>query len=97
MNDTEAPGGIGIREYSVSRGLSIACTVVGAKKASKNHPFGYGRMEYVSSMIIMYIGVRSIIVLNFLMEHMPNPEGLPAEALRSRSDAWISLLKHWKD
>ena len=36
-------------------------------------------------------------LLNFLIEHMPNPEGLPAEDLRSQYDAWISQLKHWKE
>ena len=35
-------------------------------------------------------------LLNFLIEHMPNPEGLQAEERRSRYDAWLSQLKHWK-
>ena len=36
-------------------------------------------------------------LLNYLIEHMPNPEGLPAEELYSQYDAWISRLKHWKE
>jgi hypothetical protein len=36
-------------------------------------------------------------LVNFLIQHMPNPEGLPAEDLRCQYDAWISQLKHWKE
>ena len=35
-------------------------------------------------------------LLNFMIEHMPNPEGLPAEDRRSQYDGWLSRLKHWK-
>jgi hypothetical protein len=35
--------------------------------------------------------------LSFLVEHMPNPDGLDAAERRSRYDAWISQLKHWKE
>ena len=35
-------------------------------------------------------------LLNFLIEHMPNPEGLPVEDRRSQYDAWLSELAHWK-
>ena len=35
-------------------------------------------------------------LLNFMIEHMPNPEGLPAEDRRTRYDGWLSQLKHWK-
>ena len=36
-------------------------------------------------------------LLNFLIEHMPNPEGLPAEDLHSQYETWISQPKHWKE
>ena len=36
-------------------------------------------------------------LLNFLIEHMPNPEGLKVEDRRSQYDAWLSGLKHWKE
>ena len=36
-------------------------------------------------------------LLNFLIEHMPNPENLPAEERRSQYDAWLSRLKHWEE
>ena len=39
--------------------ISILSAMFGAKKADASHPFGYGRMEYLSSllitMIIMYM------------------------------------------
>ena len=35
-------------------------------------------------------------LLNFLIEHMPNPEGLDVEERRKQYDAWLSQLKHWK-
>ena len=35
-------------------------------------------------------------LLNFLIEHMPNPEGLDAEDRRSQYDGWLSGLKHWQ-
>ena len=36
-------------------------------------------------------------LLNFLIEHMPNPEGLDVEDRRSQYDKWISQLKHWQE
>ncbi len=35
-------------------------------------------------------------LVDFLMGHMPNPEGLDDEERRGRYDAWLSQLKHWK-
>ena len=35
-------------------------------------------------------------LLDFLMEHMPNPEHLPDRERRSSYDGWLSGLKHWK-
>ena len=36
-------------------------------------------------------------LLNFLIEHMPNPVGLTVEDRRNQYDSWLSQLKHWKE
>ena len=35
-------------------------------------------------------------LLDFLVEHMPNPDNLPREDHRALLDAQLSKLKHWK-
>ncbi len=35
-------------------------------------------------------------LLDFLIGHMPNPEGLDDEERRSQYDGWLSQLKHWQ-
>ncbi len=35
-------------------------------------------------------------LLDFLIGHMPNPEGLAEDARRGQYDAYLSRLKHWK-
>ena len=35
-------------------------------------------------------------LLDFLVNHMPNPENLPDDARRSYFDGYLSQLKHWK-
>ena len=49
----------------ISAAFGIFSAKIGSKKADKEHPFGYGRMEYLMSIlvtvIIMLIGLRSII------------------------------------
>ncbi len=35
-------------------------------------------------------------LLDFLIAHMPDPEGLPEAERRSRYAGWLSQLKHWK-
>ena len=35
-------------------------------------------------------------LLDYLIAHMPNPEGLPDADRRSQYDAWLSGLKRWK-
>ncbi len=35
-------------------------------------------------------------LIDFLMGHMPDPEGLPEEERRARMDGYLSQLKHWK-
>ena len=35
-------------------------------------------------------------LLDYLLAHMPNPEGLPEDARRSQYDGWLRQLKHWQ-
>ncbi len=36
-------------------------------------------------------------LLDYLVAHMPNPDGVPEEIRRSQYDAYLSQLKHWKE
>ncbi len=49
----------------VSAVFSVIGVRLGMKSADPHHPFGYGRIEYISSllitMVILYVGVRTII------------------------------------
>ena len=57
----------GIEGFSdiISSVFNILSAKIVAKKADKEHPFGYGRMEYLMSIlvtiIIMLVGLRSIV------------------------------------
>ncbi len=59
----------------VSAVFTIFSAKIGTKKADKEHPFGYGRMEYLMSIlvtvIIMLFGLRSIIesVMDIIHPH----------------------------
>ncbi|MBQ8981737.1 MAG: cation transporter, partial [Eubacterium sp.] len=54
---------------NLSDALSSVITIVGAKlgakKPNKKHPLGYGRIEYLSSMlvaaIVLYAGITSLV------------------------------------
>ena len=35
-------------------------------------------------------------LLDFLVSHMPNPDGIPADDLKKQYDGYLSQLKHWK-
>ena len=35
-------------------------------------------------------------LLDFLIEHMPNPEDIPYDKLRAQYDGYLSQLEHWK-
>ena len=35
-------------------------------------------------------------LLDFLIDHMPNPENLPYDVLRNQYDGYLSQLEHWK-
>ena len=47
--------------------ITIIGTKLAAKPADKKHPFGYGRLEYLSAMliaiIILYAGVTSFVAV----------------------------------
>ena len=49
----------------ISSVFTIFSAKIGSKKADREHPFGYGRMEYLMSilvtLVIMLIGIRSIV------------------------------------
>jgi len=36
------------------------------------------------------------LLLDFLVSHMPDPEGLPEEERRAQYKAYLSQLKHWQ-
>ena len=61
----------------ISSFFNIFSAKIGAKKADKEHPFGYGRMEYLMSIlvtvIIMLVGIRSIVesVRDIIDPHEP--------------------------
>ena len=77
----------------ISAGISILSTAFGAKKANASHPFGYGRMEYMSSflvtVIIMYVGIRSVIQSIRAIVH---PQGLPDYTLAAVGLMVLSLI-----
>ena len=35
-------------------------------------------------------------LIDFLLQHMPNPENLPEDTRRMQMDGWLSQLKYWK-
>ncbi len=49
---------------ALSSGITVVGTKLAAKKPDKKHPYGYGRIEYVSAMIIavivLYAGITSL-------------------------------------
>lgn len=57
--------GVNSLSDSLSSSLSILSAALGNKKADKNHPMGYGRLEYLCTFaitaVIIYVGIRSII------------------------------------
>ena len=67
----------GVEGFSdlISSVFTIFSAKIGAKKADKEHPFGYGRMEYLMSIlvtiIIMLVGLRSIVesIRNIINPH----------------------------
>lgn len=58
--------------------ISVISSLIAGKRGNRNHPFGYGRLEYIGSMvvtlIIIYIGVMSIIDA---VESIINPHDAP--------------------
>ena len=71
---------------NLSDALSSVITIIGAKlagkKPDKKHPYGYGRIEYISavliSVIVLYAGVTSLVESVKKIIHPELPEYTPA-------------------
>jgi len=71
---------------NLSDALSSVITIIGAKlaakKPDKNHPYGYGRIEYLSAMlisvIVLYAGVTSLVESIKKIIHPQQPDYSPA-------------------
>lgn len=57
--------------------ISILSSIITSRRGNRNHPFGYGRLEYLSSllitMIILYFGIRSVIESVLTIIHPDSP------------------------
>ncbi|MBR2796798.1 MAG: cation transporter [Clostridia bacterium] len=70
---------------NLSDALSSVITIIGAKlagkKPDKKHPYGYGRIEYISavliSVIVLYAGVTSLVESVKKIIHPEQPEYTP--------------------
>ena len=66
----------------ISSLLTILSSYIAGKRGTKDHPLGYGRLEYISSfvvtVIIMYVGARTLVeaVKTIIHPHEP-PEYSP--------------------
>ena len=73
--------------------ISILSSVIAKKRGNRNHPFGYGRMEYLSSLlvaiIILYIGFRSIYDS---VRSIINPHEPPTYTVLSLAVMLVSLV-----
>lgn len=73
--------------------LNIVCTRIGAQKADSTHPFGYGRLEYLSSLavtlMIMYVGGKSLLET---VEDILDPHEAPRYSLVVAGVMLLSLL-----
>lgn len=73
--------------------ISILSSYFAGRRGNRNHPFGYGRLEYLSSllvtMIVLYIGIMAIIdsVTSILHPHEP-----PAYSAATVAVMVVSLL-----
>ena len=71
---------------NLSDALSSVITIIGAKlaakKPDKKHPYGYGRIEYVStmliSMIVLYAGLTALVESIRKIIHPEQPDYSPA-------------------
>lgn len=70
--------GINSLADSISSMLTIASTLVAGNKVDKEHPLGYGRLEYIGSMavtvVVLYLGAMSMIgAVKGIINHNPAP------------------------
>lgn len=83
---------------NLSDALSSVITIIGAKlgakKPDKKHPLGYGRIEYLSSMIVaaivLYAGITSIVesVKKIIHPEAADKKGAAQGVPRNRSDTY---------
>ena len=85
--------GVNSLSDSIALFISLVSNVIGRKRGSKAHPFGYGRIEYVSSiiitMIITYIGISSIVET---VKSIIDPHEAPAYTTLSVAIMVFSLI-----
>ena len=85
----------GIEGFSdlISSVFTIFSAKIGSKKADKTHPFGYGRMEYLVSLlvtiIVMLVGIRSIVES---VQEILNPHESPDYNLTVVGIMCVSLI-----
>lgn len=70
--------GINSLADSISSMLTIVSTAVAGNKVDKEHPLGYGRLEYIGSMavtvVVLYLGAISMIgAVKGIINHNPAP------------------------
>lgn len=85
--------GVNSLSDSIALFISLVTNVIGRKTGSNEHPFGYGRIEYIGSiiitMIITYIGITSIIDT---IKSIIDPHDAPAYSLASIIIMVVSLI-----
>ncbi|MBQ1306594.1 MAG: cation transporter [Erysipelotrichaceae bacterium] len=85
---------------NISDAASSLITIIGTrladKKADRRHPFGYGRIEYLSamliSMIVLYAGITSFIESVKKIIHPDIPDYSPASLLIIAAGVLVKLL-----
>ena len=85
---------------NISDAASSLITIIGTrlagKKADRRHPFGYGRIEYLSamliSMIVLYAGITSFIESVKKIIHPDIPDYSPVSLLIIAAGVLVKLL-----
>ena len=76
--------------------ITIIGTRLAGKKADRRHPFGYGRIEYLSamliSMIVLYAGITSFIESVKRIIHPDIPDYSPVSLLIIAAGVLVKLL-----
>ena len=85
---------------NLSDALASVITIIGtklaSKKADKKHPYGYGRIEYLSamliSMIVLYAGLTSLVESIKKIIHPQQPDYSPAALIIIAVAVVVKLL-----